>query len=556
MTDFNFNNNDAVYFVPLGGCGEFGINLNLFCYQDQWLMVDLGMGFADDKLPGIDIILPDPKFIEQRKDKLLGLVITHAHEDHIGAIVHLWPRLRCPIYATPFTAAVIQNKLREGGLESQAKITIIPLQHRWQMGPFDLQFVNVAHSIPEPNLLVIRTPVGAIVHTGDWKLDPAPVDGSVTDIEELKKIGQEGVLALLGDSTNAATPGRSGSEGDLQKSFIDIFAKYQGVRIAVTSFASNIARLNSIYTAAETVGRVVGVAGRSLHRMNEAARKTGYLKNMKPFVGEGETRFVERGELVLVLTGSQGEPQAAMSRVASDSHPQVDLSAGDVVIFSARAIPGNEKDIARVQTNLRARGINVVTDNDEFVHVSGHPAHDDIVDLLQWLKPNIVLPVHGEVYQLQAHAKIAETLQMPSLSPHDGNIIEITKSGATIVGEVFHGLLCIDGRKIVPVGDDAIRGRVKIAETGMIMVSVVMDRDGTLVADPSVSTMGIFTTDAQAAGEEQLVEEVIAAVEQLDDRAVRRDDAVEKAAHIAVRKLINKTHGRKPQADVHVVRVG
>jgi len=545
-----------LHFVPLGGCGEFGVNLNLFGYQDQWLMVDLGMGFADDNLPGIEIILPDPKFIEERKEKLLGIVITHAHEDHIGAIPYLWTRLRAPIYATPFTAEVIRMKMKEAGLLEQLVLHEIPLRGSRKFGPFDVQMVNVAHSIPEPNLLIIKTPVGNIVHTGDWKFDTTPVEGSTTDIAALKKIGSEGVLALIGDSTNAATPGRSGSEGELAQSLRKIFLRYPNRRIVVTCFASNIARIKSVAMAAHGAGRVMALAGRSLWRMNEAARRTGYLKDVPPPLSEREATAANPGEIVIMATGSQGEPRAAMARLATGEHPQLDLSPNDVVIFSARAIPGNEKDIARVQTNLRAMGVHVVTDHEEFVHVSGHPAHDDVVDLIQWLKPKVLLPVHGEVYQLQAHAKIGEALQVPQVViPRDGDVVELTPDGARVVDEVHHGILCVDGRKIVSANDIAIRGRKKLAELGTVMVSLALDTSGSLVSDPAISTLGIYTEAQQTDGEAELAARVIEAVEELDDRHIFKNEAVEQAARIAVRRAVNASHGRKPVAEVHVIRV-
>lgn len=547
---------EKLTFIPLGGCGEFGVNLNLFGYQDQWLMVDLGMGFADDNLPGIEIILPDTKFIEERKKNLLGIVITHAHEDHIGAIPHLWTRLKAPIYATPFTAEIIRMKMKEAGLLEQLVLHEIPLKGSRKFGPFEVQYISVAHSIPESNMLCIRTPVGNIVHTGDWKFDSSPVEGSTTDIEMIKKIGDEGVLALLGDSTNAATPGRSGSEGELQKSLKEIFLRYPNRRIVVTSFASNIARLKSVCVAAQGAGRVMGLAGRSFWRMNEAARKTGYLKNLPAFLNERDSTMVDPGKIVIMATGSQGEPRAAMSRLATGEHPQLDLSPNDVVIFSARAIPGNEKDIARVQTNLRARNIHVITDQEDFVHVSGHPAHDDVVDIITWLRPKVLLPIHGELHQLQAHAKIGETLNVPQvLVPRDGDVVEFTAAGARVVDEVPHGILCLDGRKIVSSTDVVIRGRKKLAEVGTVMVSLALDDTGSLVSDPAISTQGIYAEDQQINGEAGLMQAVVDAVEELDDRHVFDDHAVQQAARIAVRRAVNQSHGRKPIAEVHVIRV-
>lgn len=547
---------EKVTFLPLGGCGEFGVNLNLYGYNDEWLVVDFGMGFADDNLPGIDIILPDIKFLEERKNKLLGILVTHAHEDHIGAIPHLWTRLRTPIYATPFTAEVIRLKMKEAGLLDQLVLHEIPLQGSRKFGPFEVQLINAAHSIPESNMVAIRTPAGTIVHTGDWKIDPNPVEGSITDIAALKKLGDEGVLALVGDSTNAATPGRSGSEGDLAESLKKLFLRYKGQRMVVTCFASNIARVKSVARAAALAGRHMALAGRSLWRMNEAARKTGYLKDLPPFLSEREATMVDPEKIVIMATGSQGEPRAAMARLAMGQHPQLDLSANDVVIFSARAIPGNEKDIWRVQANLRARNINVVTDAEEFVHVSGHPAYDDIVDLISWLRPKILLPVHGEVSQLEAHARLANAVKVSQvLIPRDGDVVELSADGARVVDEVYHGILCLDGKKIVSANDVSIRGRKKLAELGTVLVSVVLDDTGSLVSDPVISSQGVFAEEQQQAGEAELMEQVIDAVEDLPDRHVFRDEAVEQAVRITVRRAVNNALGRKPVADVHVIRV-
>ena len=547
---------EKVSFVPLGGCGEFGVNLNLYGYQDQWLMVDFGMGFADEQLPGIEIILPDIKFAEEHKKNLLGIVVTHAHEDHIGAIPYLWTRLKTPIYATPFTAEVIRIKMKEAGLLDQLVLHEIPLNGSRKFGPFEVQMVSMSHSIPEANLLVIKTPAGNLVHTGDWKFDDRPVESNSTNRDQIKKIGDEGVIALLGDSTNAATPGRSGSEGDLSESLAKIFLKYPKQRIVVTCFASNVARIKSVAMAAHAAGRVLALAGRSLWRMNEAARRTGYLKDMPPFLSERDASAADPDQIVIMATGSQGEPRAALARMATGQHPNLDIARNDVVIFSARPIPGNEKDIARVQTNLRAMGAFVVTDHEAFVHVSGHPAYDDVVDLITWLKPNVLMPVHGEVYQLQAHAKIGEALKVPQiLIPRDGDVVEITAEKATVVDEVPHGILCLDGKKIIPANDMAIRGRRKLAELGTVMVSIAIDMSGSLISDPVVSTHGIYGEDQQEAGEAELADHVIQSVEELDNRHIMQDEAVELAARIAVRRAVNNSHGRKPIAEVHVLRV-
>ncbi len=554
MSELNFND-DALYFVPLGGSGEFGVNLNLFGYKDRWLMVDCGMGFADDNLPGVDILLPDPTFIAERKDRLLGMVITHGHEDHIGAIAHLWPRLQCPVYATPFTAGLIRAKLKEAGLLDKVKLIEVPLEGSIQLEQFKVTYISVAHSIPEPNLLLIETPVGNIIHTGDWKFDDRPVIGVNTDLDVLRKIGERGVLALLGDSTNAATPGRTGSESDVVPAFTKIFEKFKG-GVAVTSFASHVGRLRTIAKAAHSVGRSVALVGRSFHRINEVGRATGYLNDIPPFIRESEAAFVPKEEIVWVCTGSQGEPRSAMARLADGTHPHLELSANDVGVFSARCIPGNEKDVARVHTNLRAKGVHIVTDQDELIHVSGHPAYDDVVDLLQALKPKVLIPVHGEVYQLQAHAKIGETLQINQvLIPHDGQVIRLTPAGASVAGEVFHGVLCLDGKKIRPIKESPVGGRQKIAENGIVFVAVAIDKSGSLAAEPTVETFGLFNDEEREGIHTQIVEAVLEAVENLDDRSIFKDHSVEQAARIAARKLVKHQTNRHPPTEVKVLRV-
>lgn len=554
MSDLNFKD-DALYFIPLGGSGEFGVNLNLFGYKDRWIMVDCGMGFADDSMPGVDILLPDPEFIAQRRDRLLGMIITHGHEDHIGAIVHLWPRLQCPLYATPFTAGLIRAKLKEAGLIDKVKIQEVQLGGRVQLEQFGVQYFSVAHSIPEPNLLVIETPVGNIVHTGDWKFDDRPVIGTNTEIDTLRDIGSKGVLALLGDSTNAATPGRTGSESDVIPAFTKIFGQFKG-GVAVTSFASHVGRLRTIAKAAKAVGRNVALVGRSLHRINEVARATGYMNDIAPFVRESEAAYVAKEEMVWICTGSQGEPRSALARLADGSHPHLELAANDVAVFSARCIPGNEKDVSRVQTNLRAKGVHVVTDADELIHVSGHPSYDDVVDLLQALKPKVLIPVHGEVYQLQAHAKIGEKLQIPQvLVPQDGQVIRLTPTGATVAGEVHHGVLCLEGKKVRPIRETSVRGRQKVAENGIVFVALALDKTGSLAAEPTVDSFGLFNDEERPDMHRQMVEAVITAVEDLDDRTIFKDHSVEQAARIAARRLVKDQTGFHPPTEVKVMRV-
>ncbi|MDH5749548.1 MAG: ribonuclease J, partial [Rhodospirillales bacterium] len=371
------DNGENLVFLPLGGAGEIGMNLNLYGFgrpgEERWMMVDLGITFGDGSAPGVDVIMPDPTFIEERRDRLDGLVLTHAHEDHLGAVPYLWDRLKCPIYATPFTVSVLRHKLREAGLEGAAKVTEVPLNGKLSVGPFDLELITLTHSIPEPNAIVIRTPLGTIVHTGDWKLDPDPVVGPIADEAALRRVGEEGVLAIVCDSTNVFSPGTSGSEGDLLESLTALIGRCRG-RVAVACFASNVARLETIAKAASANGRDVVLAGRSLERITEAARENGYLSNVPAFLGEDDAGYLPPDKALIICTGSQGEPRAALARIANGEHPRVSLEEGDTVIFSAREIPGNEASIGRLQNRLIRRGIEIVTPGDHFVHVSGHPA--------------------------------------------------------------------------------------------------------------------------------------------------------------------------------------
>ncbi|HER26130.1 MAG TPA: ribonuclease J, partial [Rhodospirillales bacterium] len=413
---------DELLFVPLGGAGEIGMNLNLYGYgpkdRQRWMMIDLGITFGNGTLPGVDVIMPDPTFIEQRLDQLEGLVLTHAHEDHLGAVAHLWPRLKCPVYATPFTARILGHKLREAGLEQRVPVTVVPLKGSFSVGPFDLELITLTHSIPEPNGIVIRTPLGTVLHTGDWKFDPNPVVGEVTDEAALNALGDEGTLAIVCDSTNVFTEGTSGSEGDLLDSLSQLIGSLSG-RIVVTCFASNVARLETIAAAAAANDRDVVLAGRSLWRFQEAGREHGCLANTAAFLEEEAAGYLPREKTLIICTGSQGEPRAALSRIASGGHPRITLDPGDTVIFSSRQIPGNETSISSVQNQLVRGGINIMTEKDHFVHVSGHPARQELIRMYQHVKPKISIPVHGELRHMSEHARLATDCQV----------------GATLVGE-------------------------------------------------------------------------------------------------------------------------
>jgi len=547
---------DALYFLPLGGAGEIGMNMYLYGHAGQWLMVDCGVTFADEAVPGVDLIVPDPVFIERRRDKLLGLVITHAHEDHIGAITLLWPDLRCPIYATPFTAAVLRIKLRETDFADRVTIVEVPLGGDIEIGPFGVGFITMTHSVPEPNALVIRTRHGAVVHTGDWKLDPAPQIGAVTDEATLRQLGDKGVVAVMGDSTNALTPGRSASEEDVRKGLAEVIAA-QPNRVVVTCFSSNIARIHSVMLAAQQAGRHCALVGRSLWKIMEAAQSTGYMTDLpEPFLREDQVGYIPRDKLVLVCTGSQGEPRSALSRIAGDSHPHITLEAGDTVIFSAREIPGNEKAIGRVQNALVAQGITLITPDDAMVHCSGHPARDELTTLYQWLKPKAVVPVHGEERHMRAHAALAAEGQVAqTLVPHNGTLVRLAPGPLEIVDHVEHGRLALDGHHLVPLGGEAIRDRQKIIHNGAAVVTLVLDRDGRLAADPKVALLGIEDAEDLADSEAEVAEEVRSAIDSLP-RAQRNDDAaLSETARVTVRRTIRNWHGKKPVTEVHLIRL-
>jgi ribonuclease J len=547
---------DGVDVIPLGGAGGFGMNLTLYGHAGKWLMVDLGMGFADERVPGVDLLVPDPTFITERRRDLVGLVLTHAHEDHIGAIPYLWPRLRCPIYATPFTAAVLRLKLIEHGLQHEAVIQEIPLSGSFSAGPFDLRYVDVTHSIPEPNLLTIGTSAGTLVHTGDWKIDPGPVVGRLTDIGGLKAIGDGGVLAMVGDSTNAMTQGHSGSEADLQQSLTRLFARYEH-RIVVACFSSNVARIESIARAAAVNHRHVAIVGRSLWRIIEAARETGYLEGLPEFLTGNEADFLPRNQVVYVCTGSQGEPRSALARIAQGNHPEVSLEAGDTVIFSSRPIPGNEVAIGQMQSRLTRIGVHVVTSRDEFVHVSGHPARDELIEMYQWIRPAVAVTVHGEYTHQAEHAKLALDCQVAhAIAPANGDIIRVRAGAAPeVVGEAETGILAVDGKRLVPIDGGVIRGRRRQMEQGVAVVTIVLDHKGRMMASPLVSATGLLSADQDKAALADVASNVEAELESLTGPELRDDAEVREATRLAARRALFELTGKKPAVDIHLVRV-
>jgi ribonuclease J len=551
----DYGDPNALFFVPLGGSGEIGMNLNVYGYQGDWLIIDCGVTFGDDSQPGLEVVMPDPAFIVERRDRLLGIVATHAHEDHIGAIPYLWRQLRCPIWATPFTASFLRAKLAETGFADQVKINVVPLSGRFAIGPFDLELITLTHSIPEPNAVALRTPVGTVLHTGDWKFDPDPLIGPTADEAALRRLGDEGVLALVGDSTNALRPGTSGSEAELRRSLIDLIGRYDA-RVAVACFASNVARLETIARAAAAHDREVALVGRSLWRIDKAARENGYLTDLPRFLTEDEAGYIPRDRIVMICTGSQGEPRAALSRIARDDHPHVVLETGDVAIFSSRIIPGNEKSINRLQNALVRLGVEIVTEEDHFVHVSGHPARDELVRMYQMVRPQIAVPVHGEARHLIAHAELAGECQVQEpLVIQNGDVVRLAASGAGIVDEVPVGRLASDGKGLLPVDGTALKDRRRVTFNGSAVASLVLDRRGDPLAPPTISMIGVVEPAAAEAAAPALRSAVERALDDLPANLRRDDEAVRDAARRALRRVLNERFGKRPLVEIHLVRI-
>jgi ribonuclease J len=542
-------------FLPLGGVGEIGMNLALYGYAGKWIMVDLGISFGDETTPGVEVFMPDPGFIVERRDDLLAIVLTHGHEDHLGAVSHLWPQLRCPVYATGFSASLLKTKLHEAGLTNEVTIHAVEQGGSAQIGPFHIEWVRQTHSIPEPNSLAIRTPLGTVLHTGDWKFDPTPLVGDKADTARLENLGDEGVLAVVGDSTNVFNKGVTGSEAAVRESLIQLFGRYRK-RIAVACFATNVARLESIAVAAAAHDRHVALVGRSLWRIDQAARDNGYLSDIPPFLTDHDGAHLPEDKVVYVCTGSQGEPRAALSRIANDSHPHVNLRKGDVVIFSSRIIPGNERDIFKLQNMLVRQGVEVVTEKDEFVHVSGHPGREDMNRLYSLVRPHIAVPVHGELRHLLEHAELARMCQVPrQMVIANGDMLRLAPGEPEVVGQVQTGRLAVDGNRLVPLDSVIMRDRHRMVHNGSAVVTIVIDRKGQMLGDPQVTAIGLLDPEHEAEEHEAVVEAVREAVSELSSTARRDDDVTRETVRLAVRRHLKKSHGKKPLTDVHLVRV-
>lgn len=544
-------------FVPLGGTGEIGMNLNLYGHgvagKRDWIMVDAGITFGDERDPGIDVIMPDTHFIEQHKKQLLGLVLTHGHEDHIGAVAYLWPRLGCPVYATPFTAELVMGKLKEAGLEDQVPLHIVTLDDTIELEPFHISLIGLTHSIAEPNALAIRTDMGNILHTGDWKIDPDPLIGKITDSEKLIAFGQEGIDAIVCDSTNVLSAGFSGSEGDVAVGLRETIAECTG-RVVVTSFASNVARLEAIGRAAKATKRHVCLVGRGMHRIYNAACKTGYLQDFPELISDEEAGCLPPEKLLILCTGSQGEPRAALARIAGGRHPHLGLTSGDTVIFSSKMIPGNETGILELQNKLAGLDVEILTTGARLLHVSGHPNREELVQMYDWAKPRAAIPVHGEHRHLLAHAALAEELGVKTaVRARNGDMVNIAPGDTEIIDTVRQGRVHLDGDVFVLAEESPARMRRKLSYNGVVSVGVAIDRAGRLAGQAEVSLLGLPEDDGLGVKLEDWVRDAV-------DRAIPENGKItpNRAAEDIknyIRREMLRRWGKKPQVMINFINV-
>jgi ribonuclease J len=540
-------------FVPLGGTGEIGMNFNLYGCDGAWIAVDCGMGFSGPESPEAEILLPDPAFIVGQGKALRGLVITHAHEDHIGGVARLWPQLRCPVYATPFTAAILRRKLTEAGLVRDVKLHIIKPGGSFEIAPFSLRYIPMTHSTPEMQALVVKTSYGTILHTGDWKFDPGPVVGRVSDEAALQALGDEGVLAIVSDSTNAMVEGHSGSEAEVAKSLKKLVADLPG-KIAITCFASNVARVSSVISAGEAAGRHVALVGRSLGNYVAAAQEAGYLKNVPDFIPDEDMGRIPDENLLMLVTGSQGEPRSAMARIAADTHRYAVLGEGDTAIFSSRTIPGNERAITAVQDALVRRGVEVITDEDEFTHVSGHPARDELKKLYKLVRPKYLVPTHGEWRHLSAQAALAEDEGITALLLENGDVLQFGPGKPEVVDSVPTGRLAVDGERIVPLKGGVLSARRRMLFNGVVVGSAVMDGNGRLRGPARVTAPGLLE-EGDGLLRQQIEAEFAELLTDLPSGLRNQDAALTDAARAGLRRIIGKRFGKRPIAEAHILRI-
>ena len=547
-------------FCPLGGSGEIGMNMNLFAYgkpeNRKWIIVDIGVTFADDTIPGIDLIYPDPGFIVDKRNDLLGLILTHAHEDHIGAIAHIWPKLLCDIYATPFTSVLIREKFKEKKINLGNKLKIVELNGDVTLGPFKIEFVTLTHSILEPNGLSITTDSGTVLHTGDWKIDPNPLIGEKVNEKRLKKIGDEGILAMICDSTNVFNPGRAGSESDVRSSLLKIMQN-RTKRIIVTSFASNVARMESIFYCAEKTGRHISLVGRSMHRIYNAAKQCGYLNGLSKPIDPRDAKKIERKKILYLCTGSQGEPNGAMKRISNYTHPDVFIEADDTVIFSSKIIPGNEKKLYKLHNQLVKNGIDVVSEENEFVHVSGHPNRDDLKDMYKWVKPKSVIPVHGEHRHMIEHINFAKEMQVPyPVKVENGDVVQLYPGEKPkVIDKAPVGRMLVDGK--ISVGEDSqsIKERVNISFNGFLEITILINSAGSLAKKPIISYKGIPSSGESNDFTFELEDKIRSICKMFSLKNSKQEKNLIETLRIDCRKTVKEKTGKRPYTNVNLVRI-
>ena len=550
---------DELLYCPLGGAGEIGMNMNLFGYGQEddhkWIMVDVGVTFADDTIPGVDLIYPDPGYAEDKKDNFLGIILTHAHEDHIGAITHVWPKFKCKIYATPFTAALVTEKFREKKIDITSYLQIVQLGSTINLKPFKIEFITMTHSIVEPNGLRIETPAGSILHTGDWKCDPNPLVGDNMNSKRLIEIGKEGVLTMICDSTNVLSVGRSGSEKDVRDSMLKIIEK-QKKRVIVTSFASNVARMETIFYCAEKTGRNISLVGRSMHRIYKAAKQCGYLSDVIEPIDPRDAKKISSEKIIYLCTGSQGEPMGAMNRISNYIHPDVFVEAGDTVIFSSKIIPGNEKKLYKLHNQLVREGINVISEETDFVHVSGHPNRDDLKDMYEWIQPNSIIPVHGEQRHMIEHIDFAKKLNVPHpIKVENGDIVRIFPGDSP---EVFdkapYGKIFLDGNIGVEEESKSIKERRNVSQNGHLNITVIITTQGNIHNMPIVNFMGIPILNTEEF-KISIQDEIDKIAKSFSLNNKKQEENFKDALKVTCRKFTKEKTGKRPITNINLVRI-
>ena len=547
-------------FCPLGGSGEIGMNMNLFAYGNlenrKWIIVDIGVTFADETIPGVDLIYPDPGFIVDKKDDLLGLVLTHAHEDHIGAIAHIWPKLLCNIYATPFTSVLIREKFKEKKIDITNKLKIVELNGKVQLGPFKIEFVTLTHSILEPNGLHIETPAGAVLHTGDWKCDSNPLIGETINEKKLKQIGDQEVLAMICDSTTVFSPGRAGSELDVRKNLLKIMENKQK-RIIVTSFASNVARMETIFYCAKKIGRQISLVGRSMHRIYKAAKQCGYLNGLIDPIDPREAKKFSREKTVYLCTGSQGEPYGAMMRISNYIHPDVMIESGDTVIFSSKIIPGNERKLYKLHNQLVKNGIEVVSEENEFVHVSGHPNREDLKDMYNWVKPKSVIPVHGEHRHMIEHINFAKEMQVPyPVQVENGDIVQLFPGNKPkVIDKAPTGRIFVDGNISVGEESQSIKDRKILSYNGFLEITIIVNEAGSIIKRPIISFRGIPTNEENGNFIFDIENKINDICKTFTLKNSKQEQNLIEKLKINCRKTVKEKTGKRPYTNVNLVRI-